>query len=147
MVEMRQCKHCRREFRRRPQNPDQRYCSKPECQRARKRNWQQKKMLSDAEYQASQHEAQHLWKENTPDYWSEYRERNPDYTRRNRERQRERNRRRREQDGGRPPIAKMDASTPERFISPGRYQLVRIDAGLIAKMDALTVEINVVSEC
>jgi hypothetical protein len=43
------------------------------------------------------------------------------------------------------PIAKMDASTPESFINPGRYLLTRIENGLIAKMDALIVEINVVA--
>jgi hypothetical protein len=63
---------------------------------------------------------------------------------RNREHQRERNLRRCGQDNGRPPIAKMDASTPESSINPGRYLLTRIESGLIAKMDALIVEISVV---
>lgn len=145
MAEMRQCKHCGQGFRPRPQNPDQRYCSEPACQRARKRNWQQQKMLSDADYQANQREAQQCWQEKTSDYWRGYRARNPDYTSRNRERQRERNRRRRERNRGLVPIAKMDASMPERSIIPGRYQLSRVDGGLIAKMDAFIVEINVIS--
>jgi hypothetical protein len=43
------------------------------------------------------------------------------------------------------PIAKMDASKPERFINPGRYLLSRVESGLIVNMDALIVEINVLS--
>jgi hypothetical protein len=39
----------------------------------------------------------------------------------------------------------MDASIPESLIIPGRYLLTRIESGLIAKMDALIVEINLVA--
>ena len=64
---------------------------------------------------------------------------------RNREHQRERNLHRRGQDTGRLSIAKMDASMPKSSINPGRYLLSRVDNERIAKMDALIVEINVVS--
>jgi hypothetical protein len=40
----------------------------------------------------------------------------------------------------------MDASMPERSINSGRYLLSRVEGGLIAKMDALVVEINVVPD-
>ena len=145
MAERRKCKHCLKGFFPRPQNPDQEYCSEEACQRARKRIWQQQKLLIDSDYRANQKAAQSCWQENNPDYWQEYRERHPDYVARNRERQRERNRRRREQDTGQAPIAKMDASAPEKSLNPGRYMLSRVDSGLIANMDALIVEINVVS--
>jgi len=145
MAERRKCKHCLKGFRPRPQNPDQEYCSEQTCQRARKRIWQQQKLLIDSDYRANQKASQICWQEKNPNYWQEYRKRNPDYTVRNRDLQRERNRRRREQDTGESPIAKMDASTPERAINPGRYMLSRVDSGLIANMDALIVEINVVS--
>ena len=145
MAERRKCKHCLKGFLPRPQNPDQEYCSEQACQRARKRIWQQQKLLIDSDYRANQKAAQSCWQEKNLDYWQKYRERHPDYVARNRERQRERNRRRREQDTGQAPIAKMDASAPEKSLNPGRYMLSRVDSGLIANMDALIVEINVVS--
>ena len=46
MAERRICKHCHKGFYPRPQNPDQQYCSERECQRARKRIWQKKKILT-----------------------------------------------------------------------------------------------------
>jgi len=101
------------------------------------------KLLADPDYQANQSAAQRSWAENNPDYWRQYRQRNPDYVEGNRKRQRERNHRRGEQDTVQIPIAKMDASTPESSINPGRYLLTRIESGLIAKMDALIVDINV----
>lgn len=143
MAERRKCKNCHQFFCPRPQNPDQQYCSKGACQRARKRLWQQRKLHADPDYHANQSAAQSCWQEKNPDYWSKYREGHPDYVERNRENQRERNRRRRMQDGSQLPIAKMDASIPERSINPGRYLLSRVEGGLIAKMDALVVEINV----
>ncbi|MCJ7601257.1 MAG: hypothetical protein MUO63_07095 [Desulfobulbaceae bacterium] len=145
MAERRTCKHCHNGFYPRPQNPDQQYCSERECQRARKRIWQKKKLLTDSDYQANQHEAQRCWQEDNPDYWQDYRKRHPDYVDRNRELQRDRNRRRRGQDTGQVTIAKMDASMPKIPINPGRYLLSRVDSGVIAKMDALIVEIHVVS--
>ena len=144
MAERRKCKHCGKFFCPRPQNPDQEYCSEWPCQRARKRIWQQQKLLLDSDYQANQKAAQSSWQEKNPGYWQEYRKRNPEYLARNRELQRERNRRRREQDTSQAPIAKMDASMSERFINPGRYMLSRVDSSLVANMDALIVEINVV---
>lgn len=145
MAERRTCKHCLHGFYPRPQNPDQRYCSERACQRARKRHWQQQKLLADADYQANQRAAQRTWTENHPDYWRHYRQRNPDYVASNRQRQGERNHRRCEQGTVQLPIAKMDASIPESLINPGRYLLTRVESGLIAKMDALIVEINLVA--
>jgi hypothetical protein len=146
MAKKRKCKHCHNFFCPRPQNPDQQYCSEAACQRARKRHWQRKKLLTDSDYHANQQAAQRSWQEKNPNYWKEYRERNTDYVARNRERQRERNRHRREQgNADYVPIAKMDASAPEKSINPGRYILSRIGGGEIAKMDSLIVEINVVS--
>lgn len=42
-------------------------------------------------------------------------------------------------------IAKMDALAPQTSVTSGTYELVRVDPGGIAKMDALIVEIHVVS--
>jgi hypothetical protein len=145
MAERRKCKHCHQNFSPRPQNPDQQYCSERACQRARKRIWQNRKLLADPDYHANQSAAQSSWQERNSDYWSKYREKHPDYVERNREHQRERNLRRRGQDTSLLPIAKMDASMPESAINSGRYLLSRVADGRIAKMDALIVEINVVS--
>jgi hypothetical protein len=145
MAERRKCKHCHKSFSPRPQNPDQQYCSEPDCQRARKRIWQQRKLLADADYHANQRAAQSIWQKKNPDYWSKYRQRNPVYVERNRANQRDRNHYRNWQDKGRSAIAKMDSSISESSIIPGRYQLRRIDSGRIAKMDALIVEINLFS--
>ena len=145
MAERHKCKHCCQGFSPRPQNPDQQYCSEKACQRARKRIWQRRKLLVDLDYRANQSAARSSWRGKNPDYWSNYRAKNPDYVEGNRQRQRERNRRRRGQDTDRTLIAKMDASIPESSINPGRYLLSRVEGGLIAKMDALLVEINVVS--
>ena|GEM_PF-5663431 len=46
----RKCKACGGHFSPRPQNPDQQFCSKPECQRERKRRWQKHKRATDADY-------------------------------------------------------------------------------------------------
>jgi hypothetical protein len=119
MAERRKCKHCLKGFRPRPQNHDQEYCSEQACQRARKRIWQKKKLLADPDYQANQKASQICWQEKNPNYWQEYRKRNPDYTVRNRDLQRERNRRRREQDTGESPIAKMDALIVEINVVSG----------------------------
>ncbi len=145
MAERRKCQHCHQSFSPRPQNPDQQYCSERVCQRARKRIWQRRKLLADPDYHDNQSAAQSSWQEKNSDYWSKYRASHPDYVEHNRENQRERNHRRRRQDTDQALVAKMDASMPERSINPGRYLLSRVEGGLIAKMDALIVEINVVS--
>lgn len=124
-----------------------RYCSKPACQKERKRLWQSRKLATDEAYQEGKADAQRKWTSANRGYWKEYRANHPDYVKRNREKQRERNRTRpRKRDI--PPsgvIAKMDALTPQNIIPFGRYRLVPLATDLIAKMDALVVEIGVVS--
>ena len=90
--------------------PDQQYCSKPACQRERRRRWQREKLRRDPDYRANQAVAQRRWCERYRDYWRKYRQSHPDYTARNRARQRERNRNR-DFNATAPllvPIAKMD---------------------------------------
>ena len=107
MARKRHCKHCHELIHIRPQNPDQKYCSLPECQRARKAEWQRNKMKNDEAYRANQREAQRKWRERNPDYWREYRKRHPDYVRRNRLKQKDRNHRARGQDDASGVIAKV----------------------------------------
>ena len=134
------CVYCGRRFLANPRCNHQ-YCIRPECQRARKLKWQKEKLARDNAYRENQMAAHREWCSRNTGYWKEYRRRNPAYTKHNRQQQRERNRRRR----SRSEIAKMDASGTKSNISSGRYQLVPLCNGVIAKMDALIVEIDVVS--
>jgi hypothetical protein len=103
----RRCVGCARPFEPRRHVPHQRYCSRPECQRTRRRCWQREKLAADADSRANQAAAQQCWRERHPEYWRHYRRCHPDYTERNRTRQRERNRLRRR-------VAEL-ATAPGRF--------------------------------
>ena len=82
------CAHCGKTFLPRPQTPDQSYCSKPQCQKARRKLWLDEKRKSDFIFRDKQARAQKAWMERNPDYWRKYRKKNPDYVERNRARQR-----------------------------------------------------------
>ena len=146
----RDCVCCRRRFRPDPRVKGQTYCSRPECQKARRRDWQKKKLSQDEDYRRNQAEAQRRWRENNTHYWRKYRKEHPDYTRRNRELQRERNRRRRGRVRPRAclgeEIAKMDVNKQENLIIPGDYQLVLLDNQRIAKMDAIFVNLSLIPD-
>ena len=62
-----------------PHVKHQLYCSKPECQKERKRQWHKQKMLDDSEYKDDRRDAQRKWRVNNPDYWRSYRASHPDY--------------------------------------------------------------------
>ena len=135
------CLCCKKPFNFHPAVRCQRYCSNPECQKARKRKWQKEKLARDSDYRANQAEAQRQWRGRNKDYWKEYRRRNPAYTERNRMGQKERNRRRRSGSE----IAKMDELKGKTVIPSGRYRLVPLCNPGIAKMDELIVELGVIS--
>jgi len=121
--------------------PDQTYCSRQQCQRERRRLWQREKKLLDPTYREAQACAQRAWAERHIDYWHRYREQHPDYVDRNRTQQRIRNA---SQRSGLP-VAKMDASPPTLPLPSGTYRLELKDAEGVAKMDAYTVEITVLT--
>ena len=128
--------------------PDQQYCSKPACQRERRRRWQQAKLKQDPDYLANQSAAQRRWRERHRDYWRQYRQSHPEYTARNREQQRERNRRRGAA-GTSPlptPIAKMDVYNDKIPLVSGTYRMIPEAGSGIAKRDAYLVKIQVLSE-
>ncbi|NMQ29939.1 hypothetical protein E4Q23_20565 [Candidatus Accumulibacter phosphatis] len=77
-MEFRQGEACRQLFRRRPQNPDQCFCSAAACQCERRRRWQAAKRQSDPDYRENQKRAQKAWAERHPDYWRAYREQHPE---------------------------------------------------------------------
>ena len=139
------CNCCGKRFQAR--NASQHFCSKVICQRFRKKRWQKQKLKNDSDYRANQKQAQESWRKKHPGYWKEYRESHPSYVERNRRRQRHRNGLRCADRGKpgerrRPLIAKMDATPP---VKSGTYRLIPIEAPMIAKMDAVVVELAVVS--
>jgi len=127
-----------------PQVAHQEYCSKKECQRARKREWNRKKLAQDADYREARKDAQNRWLEKNPGYWKQYRARRKDYAQSNQKKQRERNRKRQLVNlCGR--IAKTDESSAKKVVLTGRYRLVPIRGDTIAKTDESIVEIVAIS--
>ena len=57
------CRHCHTIFLPNPRVKNQRYCHRPECQRARKALWQKQKMHQDLDYQTTHRESQKNWME------------------------------------------------------------------------------------
>lgn len=131
------CASCGKLFLPRPQVPQQSYCSAPDCQRERRRQWQQFKLQTDPDYQDNQARAQQAWSRRNPDYWREYRESHPKYVDRNRVLQHDRNTK-----AMVGPIAKMDVSNPVIPLPSGIYHLSLVTDTGIAKMDVWTVEIT-----
>ena len=111
----RRCACCGKPFAPRPQVPDQAYCSDPDCQRARKRQWQRAKLQSDPDYRDNQRAAQQTWSQRNPDYWRGYRDARPDYAQHNREQQRSRDQARNDD------LAKMDVCD----LPTGLYRITR----------------------
>jgi hypothetical protein len=139
-MQSKRCVACGQAFHPRPQSPRQCYCSSPACQRERRRQWQRSRRDADPAYQENQTRAQRAWAERHPDYWREYRRAHPEYGERNRAQQQQRDARRRER-----VLAKMDVSTRDSAVPSGTYRLSPVSAEGLAKMDAWTVEIAVLS--
>ena len=140
-MECRRCEACGQMFRLRYAGQKQSFCGSADCQRERRRRWQQQKRQGDPDYRANQQQAQRCWSKRHPDYWRHYRETHPSYKDRNRAACRERRRARRRRDDT---FAKMDASPPIAAVPSGTYKLVSAASSMFAKMDALTVEITVI---
>lgn len=104
MTTMIRCKNCGELVPANNRIKNQRYCKKEACQRARKAEWQRKKLATDPDYWFNQRDCQRKWRKAHPGYYRDYRKRKPDYTKRNRKRQRDRDRMK---NGG--DLAKMDA--------------------------------------
>jgi len=128
--------------------PNQEFCSKPECQRERRRRWQREKLKQDPDYRINQAAAQKRWRERNPEYWRNYRQTHPEYTERNREKQRERNLRRGQVTTGPSPsvIAKMNEYQNKKAVVSGTYRLVLVAGPGIAKMDEYLVKMQVISD-
>ena len=140
-MESRQCVGCGKSFHPRPQTPKQSYCSAPECQRERRRRWQQVRRQSDPDYLENQARAQNAWATRNADYWREYRRAHPEYVERNWILQQQRDARRREG-----LLAKLNASPQESPVPSGIYRLTPVTRDDLAKMDAWMVQITPVSK-
>jgi hypothetical protein len=139
-MKSKRCVVCHQSFQPYPQVPNQSYCSARECQRERRRRWQRDKLQTDSDYRDNQSRAQRAWMDRNPDYWREYREAHPDYVERNRDQQRVR-----AAPSQNPDVAKMDALAPPPPFPSGIYHLRPADMPYLAKMDACTVKITVLS--
>jgi len=142
------CEHCGKL---KPINPklkgNQRYCGAPECQRARKRQWQRHKMATDPQYRASHRESQKKWRQSYPAhlYQRQYRQQHPEYVERNRQLQRLRNQKRR-QNKASDVIVKMDALTHDNSALYLMAPLQMDASPKIVKMDPLIVQLTVLSK-
>jgi hypothetical protein len=128
------CKCCGKIVPANPRLKNQLYCSKPECQRERKRLWQNDKLKTDPDYRANQMDCKQRWIESRPDYWSKWRHAHDDYVRKNREKTRLRR------------FAKMDSLKPKKELISGTYFLVSgdVDVSMFAKMDALPQKVTII---
>jgi hypothetical protein len=141
------CVYCGDLFEVSPRHKNQTACKKPACQRARKAEWQRRKMRTDPAYNTSQKISQKEWARANPCYWKTYRKTHPEKVERNRVLQSIRNRKARSKKTeikiDTPLIAKMDASKADNFEALGQFWLIPV----IAKMDALKVNIVKVPIC
>lgn len=132
------CVNCGEFFTRR--NRLQNYCPAPDCQKARKADWQRSRLHADTEYSKAQELSRKKWRHENPGYWRTYRKAHPEQTERNRALQRIRNRRRAGSSAPEPKcysamIANMDARKSCNFNLIGSFWLVPE----IAKMDVAKV--------
>lgn len=139
-MEQKQCLACGQHFRPRPQVPDQCYCSAPACQQKRRRQWHRDKLKNDPDYRDNQSRAQQAWMKRNPHYWRQYRQQHPEYLERNRIRQQVRNQAQKPSK-----VVKMDVSKPAVTIPVGTYELTRLCASGIAKIDVWMVQLRLIS--
>ncbi len=143
-MKRRKCKHCGRSFVIGARHPDQKYCAQKQCQRARKNDWQRRKLASDEDYRGNQAACQANWSKGNTGYWKQYRKKNPEYAQRNREKQRKRNfnRRQRFDRPIAPGVAKMDAKNQQRALISGYYKLIPVTDMPVANMEPIIVRIH-----
>ncbi len=119
-METKICNACGCLFTPRPQNPNQKYCTNSECQRERRRRWQQQTRQGDSDYRDNDIRNSKTWASENPGYWKQYRDENPDYVGRNRNLQQQRNQKQRSA-----VIANEDVSNPFSQLEVGISRLSR----------------------
>lgn len=134
------CKHCGCTCRCNPRIKNQKYCSSPACQNARKR-LHDKRTTPTSKGRSLQRARNKRWRDTSPAhaYQKKYRDAHPEYVKRNRELQRERNKKR--QNAPVPMIVKTDALSLQPGYD-GSYMAFKIKNGKIVKMDTLLLQMQ-----
>ena len=125
------CQHCGRRCRCNPRVKNQEYCSRKECQQARKREWEKKKYRTNKKYREARLKSQKTWRKNYPhkEYQKEYRSRRLDYVARCYAQQKESYHERREAE--RKALEQNNVNTDSLSLQPrrgGLYKLIPMGA-------------------
>ena len=91
----RRCRYCEKTFQPSKYQPQQSVCSETECQKKRRSESRQKRLVTDEVYRQVCRDSSRKWRAEHPGYWKRYREKNPDSVGRNREQQQSRDRKQR----------------------------------------------------
>lgn len=86
------CRYCNQPFQPSLSCPRQFVCSRPDCQRERRRDYHRRKIETDAEYRQVCRDSQRKWRALHRDYPRQYRQTHPESVQRNRQGQRRRDR-------------------------------------------------------
>jgi hypothetical protein len=89
------CVYCEQSFEPSKYRPDQKVCSRPECQRRRRSDYHRRKLAADPEYAQVVRDSQKKWRDAHPGYQKAYFATHPEAAQRNRQSQHERDRKRR----------------------------------------------------
>lgn len=144
MNKKKHCKCCRKFFLI-IRNPRQRYCGKPDCQRARKNQWRKNIRYNDSDYKSNQKHANQCWQACHPDYWKQYRASHQKYVQRNREKQRVRDGAKMQVKVQEKNLAKSDAFHEKNIINSDNYWLIPALDNNLAKSDALFIKIDLIT--
>jgi len=87
MNETRRCLYCQSFFFPSRHRPQQRVCSRPDCQRQRRANSRRQKLATDVEYRQVVRDSQKQWWDEHPDYQKKRRKANPGLVEKNRQKQ------------------------------------------------------------
>ena len=74
IMNKKRCKNCGHKFSSPKHISKQQYCSKAECQKIRKKEWNRRKAKRDKGYKAYRKEIQNKWRAKNPHYWRRYKE-------------------------------------------------------------------------
>ena len=132
--------------------PEQKYCGKDKCLRARRADWQRRKLKHDpdnCEYQAT---ARKRWREAHPDYMPNYRKNHPAYREKERKRSKEKRLLKKTAVGKMavtPPserVVNMDLSGTQPFGKSAYYKLYPLSGNGVVSMDPYIVQLTVVEQ-
>ena len=90
----RRCRYCQQIFQPSRYHLQQIVCSRPDCQRLRRREYHRHKLHTDSEYHQICLDSQEKWRRLHPDYSRQYRQSHPESVERNRQGQHRRDRQR-----------------------------------------------------